>query len=349
MNKYNIGIWGQFGDGGQIADGQAVRTTIITNELKDRYGENNIKVLNTNRWKYNPISFLIKTLILIFESKKIIIFPADNGFRVIVPIINILNKFLNKEIYYVVIGGFLPELLSKNKIFINMLTSFRAIFVQTNNLKKDLEKFGLKNIYILSNLKNINKIDELEMTINNNEHVKVCTLSRVTYSKGIEDAIIGVKEANKKMGGTFIKLDVYGMIDEKYRDRFYKLVDENKTFVSYKGIVDYNKTVECLKEYFILLFPTFFKGEGLPGNIVDAFHAGVPIIATDWLYNSDILINNYNGILVPINSVESISNALIMFFKDREFAYNVGLNNLNEAKKYSSEIVLKELLFFLDN
>lgn len=31
---YKIGIWGQFGDGGPIADGQAVRTTITTNELK---------------------------------------------------------------------------------------------------------------------------------------------------------------------------------------------------------------------------------------------------------------------------------------------------------------------------
>ena len=33
MAKYKIGIWGQFGDGGKIADGQAVRTTVITEEL----------------------------------------------------------------------------------------------------------------------------------------------------------------------------------------------------------------------------------------------------------------------------------------------------------------------------
>jgi len=34
--KYKIGIWGQFGDGvNKIADGQAVRTTIITAETKN--------------------------------------------------------------------------------------------------------------------------------------------------------------------------------------------------------------------------------------------------------------------------------------------------------------------------
>ena len=40
MAKYQIGIWGQYGDPGtRIADGQAVRTTIITRELENRYGK----------------------------------------------------------------------------------------------------------------------------------------------------------------------------------------------------------------------------------------------------------------------------------------------------------------------
>ena len=40
MAKYQIGIWGQYGDPGtRIADGQAVRTTIITRELEKRYGK----------------------------------------------------------------------------------------------------------------------------------------------------------------------------------------------------------------------------------------------------------------------------------------------------------------------
>ena len=35
--KYKIGIWGQYGAPGQkIADGQAVRTTVVTRELENR-------------------------------------------------------------------------------------------------------------------------------------------------------------------------------------------------------------------------------------------------------------------------------------------------------------------------
>ena len=64
--KYKIGIWGQFGDGiNKIADGQAVRTTIITEELKKRYGEENIYIVNTNNWRKNPIKFFFRNYYLV--------------------------------------------------------------------------------------------------------------------------------------------------------------------------------------------------------------------------------------------------------------------------------------------
>ena len=46
-----IGVWGQYGDGGPIADGQAVRTTITTQELIKKYGESEVCILNTNAWR----------------------------------------------------------------------------------------------------------------------------------------------------------------------------------------------------------------------------------------------------------------------------------------------------------
>ena len=58
-----IGLWGQYGDGINIADGQAVRTTIITNELLERYGKHSIKIVNTNNWDKHPFLFLIKSIV----------------------------------------------------------------------------------------------------------------------------------------------------------------------------------------------------------------------------------------------------------------------------------------------
>ena len=76
---------------------------------------------------------------------------------------------------------------------------------------------------------------------------------------------------------------------EYYKERFAHLINQNKDFVEYKGVANYNQTVDVLKNYFALLFPTYFHGEGFAGCIIDAFFAGIPIIATDWLYNKDIV------------------------------------------------------------
>ena len=232
MRKYKIGVWGQFGDGGKIADGQAVRTTIITNELKNRYGEEKVLVINTNNWKKHPVAFLLNTVKLVFLSEKVVIFPADNGFKVGVPIIHILNTLCRKELYDVVIGGYLPALLKEKPIYLKMLRKYKSLFVQTEHLQIDLQNLGLKNIHILSNLKKLNTVKSEDVTVNKDPYVKVCTLSRVTETKGIGYAIDAVKKANADLKSDYIHLDVYGIIAPEYENVFNSLLEENRGIVS---------------------------------------------------------------------------------------------------------------------
>ena len=349
MNKYNIGIWGQFGDGGKIADGQAVRTTIITEELKLRYGNENILVVNTNNWKKHPLKFLFDTVKLVCWCKKIVVFPADNGFKVGIPIFHFVNFFYKKELYDVVIGGYLPALLKTKPIYLKMLKKYVALFVQTPNLKNDLEKLGLENIHILSNLKKLNTVKAEEVKVNNERHLRVCTLSRVTETKGIGFAIEAVKKANESLGSELIQLDIYGIIDPEYQKTFNELLSENSRFVSYNGVLDYNKTSDTLKDYFAMLFPTYYYGEGFPGNVIDAYNAGIPIIATDWLYIKEVVENNTNGILVPVKDLVALKDALLRLYNDREYAYEISLNNIKTAQEYAPDKVLAKFYEYMDN
>lgn len=348
MKKYKIGIWGQSGGGGKIADGQAVRTAVITQELKKRYGENQILFADTYNWRQRPLGFLRDCVGLMRRSENILILPADNGFKVFVPIMMALNIIFRKRLVYIVIGGFLPELLKKKPIYIKLVNKFDIIFVQTDNLKKDLEAIGINNIHILSNLKRLNTRKPEDLKVNNNKEIKVCVFSRINKEKGIEDAIEAVKLTNDKLGGQYVTLDFYGLLPDSYKDRFQELLESNKGFIDYKGIVYFNKTVETLQEYFVLLFPTYYYGEGFPGNVVDAYNTGLPIIATDWLYNSDIIEDGVNGILVAIKNPEAISEALLRLYNDRKLAVQIGLNNLEKAKEYQPDKVLEELYTFLD-
>jgi len=338
---FEFGIWGQFGFG-QVADGQAVRTRIITNELINRYGKDKIKILSTYKWKARPFRFLFNSWALVSDSKSIIMFPADNGFRVFVPILRLFNFIYRRKIYYVVIGGFLTELLRKKKHYLFALKKYQGIFVQTNNMKNELLAMGLKHVFVIGNIKRLTAINTDELILNNEPEVAFCLLSRVTEQKGIIEAIEAIKIANGILKGNKIHLDIFGIIDPGFSDIFANLLKENISFVSYKGIIDFDKTVESIKTYFALIFPTYYHGEGFPGNFLDAFYAGLPIIATNWRYNSEILLNNVNGILVPVKDVQSLSVAILDLYFDREKVLVIRKNNLRESLKYDPDIILNE-------
>ncbi len=342
MKKYKIGVWGQYGDGGKIADGQAVRTTIITKELQYRYGESEVAVVNTNNWKAHPLRFLWNSIKLITQSETVAIAPADNGFKVFVPILVFINFFFRRQLIYIVIGGFLPALLKEHPFYVKLVKRFDALFVQTENLRKDISAFGISNIYILSNLKRINTRSKDEIKVNAKIPLKLCTFSRVCEEKGIYDAVEAVKIANERLGSTIFTLDIYGLLPDDFKANLQKLLNENKSILSYRGIADYDKTVDVLKEYYALLFPTFYYGEGFPGNVIDAFNSGLPIIATDWLYNKDVIADGVNGILVPIHSPEKISDAIIDLYNDKEKHYKISWNNIDSASRYSPDAVMAE-------
>ena len=349
MEKLTLGIWGQYGDGGKIADGQAVRTTIITSELKRRYGEENVRIVNTNSWRRHPINFLLQSFKLVRDSRIVIIAPADNGYKVFVPLLMLFNFLFRRNLIHVVIGGFLPALLSTKKIYKWLENKFDAIFVQTENLRKDLETLGVKKIHILSNLKRLNARSPGDLTINTSATIKVCTFSRVNKEKGVEDAVTAVRLVNEALSGNYVSLDIYGLVPDDYQNTLTNLIGDNKTFVNYKGVIDYDKTVEVLSDYFVMLFPTFYYGEGFPGNVVDAYNSGLPIIATDWLYNKDVICNGRNGVLVPIKSPKSLASAILRLYNDRELHLNMSKNCLADSTKYHPDQVLKNFYSYIDS
>ena len=340
---YKIGIWGQYGDGGKVADGQAVRTTIITRELQMRYGKDAVGIVNTNGWRKHPISFLWNSFMLVAKSRKVAIAPADNGYKVFVPLLMFINLFFKRDLIHIVIGGFLPALLEIKPKYIKLENKFSAVFVQTPNLLKDLSKLGVKNLYISSNPKRLNTRKKTDLSINTDVNIRLCTMSRLNESKGIKVAIDAVRIVNEHLLSGSIKLDLYGLIQPGSENWLHDLLEKNKEFVEYKGIVDFDKTVETLQDYFLMLFPTYYYGEGFPGNVVDAYNTGLPIIATDWLYNKDVICHGRNGLLVPIKDSEALANAIEILYNDRKLHYQMSLNCLEDAAQYHPDEVLREL------
>lgn len=341
---YRIAICGHLAEGKNFTDGQTIKTKSLKDELSKKFSDKQIDLVDTHNWSKNPIKLLYKILKSIKRCNLIIILPAHNGLKVILPLFVILNKFFNKKLYYIVIGGWLSQYLKLNPKLLNYCLGLDGIFVESQKMKRELLNLQLKKIYYMPNFKNLIPVssDFIEKKYYSIP-LKAVMLSRVIKDKGINIAIDAVRKINKLNKNNII-LDIYGPISDDYEIEFQHLLKENTGIVFYKGIVEYNNTSEVLKNYSVLLFPTFYEGEGFPGTVIDAFSAGLPVIASDWRYNTEIIEDGVTGLICKTHNTQSLINCLNKVIDNPEVLREMGKNCLEDVKKYCSDKVVSDFL-----
>ena len=340
-----IGICGHFGLNQNLKNGQTVKTVNLYNELCKQYGEDNIGILDTYDWKKNPIGFIFKCIKFIRNSKNLLVLTAQNGVKVFIPLFAQLNKIFKINLIYIVVGGWLPEFVADKKLLINNIKKFSGVLVETNKMKEKLENIGLNNVDILFNFKNINIISPNDFNKTQNNPLRVCTFSRVIEEKGIENAINAVKIINDEENKIKYVLDIYGPIADNYKEKFSQILEKaDQRYVFYKGEVPSEQSVDIIKNYDLLLFPTYYPGEGLPGTVIDAFSAGVPVAASDWKYNADIVTNGKTGFIFETKNDEALGTILRKIYLKEYDILNIKNNCLMEARKYLPEVAIKGLL-----
>lgn len=343
-----ICVCGHFGYGFDFYDGQTIKTKVITQSLISRYSEDSIFTIDTHNGIKNIFQLTFKLFSAMKQCDHMIILPAENGLLFIAPILVLFNIFLNKRIHYIVIGGWLPNKVSKIPILKIFLRKFNNIFVETGSMHRKLNEMGLKNVNVMANCKNLNILENKDLIYAETIPFKLCTFSRVMKEKGIEIAIEAVESANKQLNCPFFSLDIYGKIDSNYTIEFNKLLNSSSDFIQYKGVVNYQNSVNTIKNYYLLLFPTFYEGEGFAGTILDSLAAGVPILASNWKYNREIITSDV-GIILDNCNVESLSNKLINISKNPLMINNLKRNCIDKAHNYTPQIALKKLYNELDS
>lgn len=344
INK--IAIIGHFGGKKVLLDGQTVKTKILYQELSSSTNWK-IKKIDTYYKSRRPIKLFFDTMIGLLFYKKIIILLSGNGMKFYFPLLYFFSKYFNKDIYHDVIGGNLHIYVKNNSKYVKYLNSFKWNWVETSILKKELISLGVNNCDVIPNFKNLSIEKNLKKK-KSSKVFKLCTFSRVMKEKGITKAIESTIELNKQ-GKYKFSLDVYGPLDDKYRDEFNDLVNENQQCVKYCGSVGYKDSVNVLKKYDLLLFPTYWDGEGFPGTIVDAFSAGLPVVASDWNCNKEIIKNYIDGIVYPNNNEKDLSSAILRICDDNKLFNDMRFNVIKTARKYMPTEHINKIISYINN
>lgn len=346
-----ISIIGHFGGNEYFLDGQTVKTKILYDELKEK---TNWKILKVDTYykKKNPIKLIFHTVRAILMSRDIIILLSGNGMKIYFPLLYFCSKSFKKNIYHDVIGGNLDSYVKKYPKYKKYLNEFRCNWVETRGMKNKLEQLGINNCEVIPNFKRLNIVSEEEITRKNNDRkgLKLCTFSRVMREKGISEAIDSVEEINdeKKDGNVFL-LDIYGPIDSSYEEEFKAEIANSSNKIKYCGKISFDKSVDILKQYDVLLFPTHWDGEGFPGTIIDAFSAGLPVIATDWNCNSEIVENNINGIVYPNENISDLKSAILYIENNKKkILKSMQINCIKKSREYLPDKYIYKLIRMIE-
>lgn len=338
-----VSIVGHFSFTHNSHDGQTIKTRVFGDEVKRRCGESNVSFHDTESgWRF-LLRLPLVALKLVAEAKHIVMMPGVNGLRFIPFWLSLWNVLFGRSLHYVVIGGWLAEYTQKHTIIRRILRRFSTIAVETERLKCLLEEQGFANVVIMPNCKPLQIVSDDSMPdFDNSKPFPFCTFSRVIEEKGICDAIAAISAYNARKGYVAAELDIYGQVeDEEWFDTIKKGFPE---YVHYRGLINYSDTTSVLIGYYALLFPTFYPGECFAGTLIDAMASGLPVIASDWHDNSQIVVDGQTGLIFPTRNVDSLTDCIERMIGDSEMNKKMRINSLRMAGNYLPQSGFREVI-----
>ena len=249
------------------------------------------------------------------------------------PIVWLWTKLLNKKTVYHFFGGNFHEhydILPSFLKFIYRKTILKSdtVFFETKEMINYFSKRGIVNASWLPNARKpmLEKLEDKKYT------KKFVFISRVIPEKGVNEIL----EASEKLPKDYT-VDIYGPIDERYLDENH--FSEKKAV--YKGVLNPSEVMDVLKQYDVLLLPSWFNGEGYPGIIIEALSLGIPSISTFWISIPEVIEDGYNGKLIEIKNSEQLYRAMLDFNESNYQTYR--WNAFQSFEQFNSEVVFEKI------
>lgn len=223
---------------------------------------------------------------------------------------------------------FIEFVFMNSNIVICQSSIWRDYFLK--NLGIPEEKFTIINNWI--------DVDKYNSEKRQNSVINILFLAWVDYNKGIFDLIEGINLINPEIefvlniaGNGSAKEEISILINDL------KLNDKVKLL----GWVLGDEKLRLLKRTDIFILPSHY--EGFPNALLEAMASGIACIATDVGAVSDIILNNNNGIIIPVRDKYSIAKSIQYLIENQEIRYKLGKSARDTVeKKYSIKSAIEE-------
>ena len=325
----NVLLIGGIGLGHLPKGGEEYKNQVLLRKLQETCS---CTAIDTVKWKRDPRVILSILVHLFFKNYDNILISASS--KSVYQLLRLMQNFpfLMRKTSYFVIGGYFPEAVDKGIYKANCYRKLKAVVLEGRILQEPLLKAGLTNTVIIPNFK---FFPEVKLQERSSSVCRFVYLSKVCREKGAHLVLEATAALNSEGLEQPFEVDMYGVIDEGYREEFFGALPPN---VRYKGLIDLiNDTSAAYKElaaYDCLLFPTRWKGEGFPGVVIDSFVAGLAVIATDWNMNRELVIEGETGLMIETENAAQLAASMKKLMKDRALLSAMGRRAKESAPRY---------------
>lgn len=324
----------------QAINGEDMKNQLLLEKLR-QFGVK-CYVADFYKWKKHPWVLLKLLYWMIFKRKATVIF-STSAINVY-PMMKLMYRLKWKQnTVHWVIGGAFADNVAKGIFRADVTSYVKWTLVESAAMKDDLEKLGFKGVIQVPNFKPIDYYPDISKR--KNQKIKFVFLSRIMPEKGCDYILKAAEILNEKGLKNSFEIAFFGKVDSNYKNEFARQVKELCN-VSYEGFLNLrdNAGYDKLSSYDVMLFPTYWCGEGFAGVFIDAFICGLPMIISDWAHNRQFQHDGQTAIFIPVHDVKLLALAMENCVLHKYNLQAMSIASQKEALNYDVKRVVTEKL-----
>ena len=315
--------------------GVTIKNKNLYEALQDKL---DVHRIDMNRIKRGDIKEILRFAWAMLTGKQYIIgLAGQKNRRQFTKLMYSFKRKAMERSVLLVMGGLVDDVIKAGPGFVKMFNGYRKTYVELPGMQRKLQSAGVTNCAIYPNGRP--RPGDLPVPSMGEESLKCVFFSIIQPEKGV-DLILQAADQLPQMEFHF-----YGEIKKDYEQEYLMAVGK-RNHVSYHGVFSGNADAvyKELSQYDVLLLPTRWKAEGLPGILVEAKIAGLPAVVSDHNFNREIVRDGYDGIIIPNITAERLVVTLKELDGDRENLLNMKIKSSESAEAYYIDVCAEDVI-----
>ena len=252
-------------------------------------------------------------------------------------LMRILNARAMSRSVLMLMGSAAANDIASDPVFQTDVARFRRIYAETDEMCDLLKKVGLNHTAIYPNPRHL---PEPRPALPDASGTLRCVFfSLIAEGKGA-DLVLQAAAAMPE-----IVFDFYGPLEPNIESRFLSDVKRLEN-VRYLGVFsgDEEALYDTLGAYSVLLLPTRYKTEGIPGVLVEGKISGLAEVVSDFRCAHDMMEHGVDGWILPECSAAALVDALRRLDRDRALLSAMQRSSQASADRYDIAAYLPGIL-----